>query len=115
MSSQFYSIATDRVVSKVVTQSLPNDQPTSMFYQCPSNPTPLQRLQLTDSVAGCYSIVTIATYRYVSQVATQSFPNERPTSMDCQLINEREEVDDLRIDWEIAHSLLGKHRRLGKC
>ena len=62
---QSYSIATDRVVSKVVTQSFPNDWPTSMFYQCPPNPnplqcndcnwqivsqvaTPLQRLQLTD-------------------------------------------------------------------
>ena len=96
-------------------QSFPNDRPTSMFYQCPPNPTPLQQLQLTDNVTGCYSIATIATDRYVLQVATQYFPNERPTSMDCQLIKEREDVDDLRIDWEIEHSLLGKHRRLGKC
>ena len=54
--------------------------------------------------------------RVMPQVScSQSSPNDQPISIDCEWSNEREEVDDLRFDWEIAVSLLGKHRVLGNC
>ena len=43
------------------------------------------------------------------QVAAQSSPNDRPISIDCKWANDREEVDDLRVDCEIAGRSLGKH------
>ena len=41
----------------------------------------------------------------------QSSPNDRPISIDCKWANDREEVDDLRVDCEIAGRSLGKHWR----
>ena len=60
--------------------------------------------------------VGLALDRVMPQVScSQSSPNDQPISIDCEWSNEREEMDDLRFDWEIAVSLLGKHRVLGNC
>ena len=77
------------------TQSSPDDWPISLFHQCPPNFTPLQLMELWPRLLLKLNLL--------------------PTSIDCKWTNDREEVDDLRYDWEIVGSSLGKHIKLGKC
>ena len=46
MTNHSWSTYGDPVRPQIATQSSHNDWPTSMFYQCPPNPTPLQLTEL---------------------------------------------------------------------
>ena len=59
----------------------------------------------------------IALGRAVSNAITQlqSSLNEQPISIDCKWSNDREVVDDLRVDRAIVGRSLGKHWKFRNC